>query len=53
MRVESSSFYSINNPALRRSGQIADAEEIKAILFLGIKSDIPIKDRKRKVDIII
>jgi|GEM_PF-5485968 len=53
MRVESMNFNSINNSTVKHRGKVADVEEIRAILFLGIKSDIPVKDPKRKVDIII
>ena len=52
MRVESMNYINTASPYGNR-GKVANAEEIKAILFLGIKSDIPASDRKRKVDIII
>ncbi|MDC7225280.1 MAG: hypothetical protein PQJ61_00790 [Spirochaetales bacterium] len=46
-------FNSSTDSTIRHSGKVANVDEIKAILFLGIKSDIPMKDPKRKVDIII
>ncbi len=53
MRVDGVNFNSSNVSSIKKSGNVAGADEIKSILFLGIKSDIPAGDTKRKVDIII
>ena len=53
MRVETMNFNISNGSNIKHHGKVADIEEIKSILFLGIKSDIPVKEPKRKVDIII
>lgn len=52
MRVESINLYS-NFPSSKNTGKVANIDEIKSILYLGIKSDIPHTESKRKVDIII
>lgn len=52
MRVESMNL-STRFPQMRNTGKVANLQEIKAILYLGIKSDIPHAESKRKVDIII
>ena len=52
MRIESMNYNSQSSHH-RNTGKVANAEEIKSILYLGIKCDIPAGDQKRKVDIII
>ena len=53
MRIDSMNLHSINISSAGKSREVVDVEDIKLILFLGIKSDIPLTDKKRKVDIII
>ncbi len=52
MHIESINNYSqIHQPP--KHSNVANAEEIKSILYLGIKCDVPSSEQKRKVDIII
>lgn len=53
MRVENIGFNIQKNSMVAKGVAVANAEEIKAILFLGIKSDLHPSEQKRKVDIII
>ena len=52
MRIESINL-SGRIPQMKNTGKVASIDEIKSILYLGIKSDVPNTDSKRKVDIII
>ena len=53
MRVESMNLNGANISSAGKGRAVASVDEIKSILFLGIKSDIPAVDPNRKVDIII
>ena len=46
-------FNSVKPLPIVKSSSVVEAEDIKSILFLGIRSELPSGDSKRKVDIII
>lgn len=52
MRVESSISTNVRPPeTFRNSKEVVAADDIKTILFLGIRSDLPVNRQERKVDI--
>ena len=53
MQVESINFNSIKAPQAVRKEHIADANDIRSILYLGIRTELPAAESKHKVDIII
>ncbi|MBI9109076.1 MAG: hypothetical protein JEZ04_20195 [Spirochaetales bacterium] len=54
MHVENTGFNSIKaSNSMKRSSAVINAEVIKTILFLGIRSELPASENKRKVDIFI
>lgn len=54
MRIENMTINSIKaSPAMKKSSAVIDADVIKNILFLGVRSELPLDENKNKVDIII